>query len=205
MLVIFLPSHKAPGIHREILCRNPFVLMGCHRYRLQQVDLIYAHIQIVCSQAMLVCVSHPFDCLSLDCSCQEESARCLPVRLKYPVWRVHGSRREPDRVAYWADVVCRQLIRAEVCSVDSEAQDFQGALEQTRMGGMDVCRIRASGQRVVRTPAQAKGGDEPVCVIALQVEGSGCVSQNGRLAVLKPGGDALQQLAALRVALRWCV
>lgn len=96
-----------------------------------------------------------------------------------------------DRVAYWADVVCRQLIRAEVCSVDSEAQDFQGALEQTRMGGMDVCRIRASGQRVVRTPAQAKSGDEPVCVIALQVEGSGCVSQNGRLAALKPGDVTL--------------
>jgi len=96
-----------------------------------------------------------------------------------------------DRVAYWADVVCRQLIRAEVCSVDSDAQGFQGILERTRMGGMDVCRIRASGQRVVRTPAQAKGGDEPVCVIALQVEGSGCVSQNGRLAVLKPGDVTL--------------
>lgn len=99
--------------------------------------------------------------------------------------------RMPDRIAFWADVVCRQLIRAEVSSLGIGRSGFEGHLEQVHVAGMDVCRIQATGQRVLRTSVQANGGDPPMCVIALQVEGHGRISQNGRTACLAPGDAAL--------------
>ncbi len=99
--------------------------------------------------------------------------------------------RRQDRIAFWVDVVCRQLIRAEVSSVCSGLGGFEGRLEQVHVGGMEVCRIQASGQRVLRTSAQANAGDPPMCVIALQVEGCGRILQNGRMACLVPGDVAL--------------
>ncbi|KAB2968559.1 helix-turn-helix domain-containing protein [Zoogloea sp.] len=99
--------------------------------------------------------------------------------------------RMQDRVAFWADVVCRQLIRAEVSSLGSGRSGFEGHLEQVHAGRMDVCLIQATGQRVLRTSAQANAGDPPMCVIALQVEGHGRITQNGRTACLAPGDTAL--------------
>lgn len=99
--------------------------------------------------------------------------------------------RTQDRLAYWADVVCQQLIRAQVSSLGPGPRGFAGRLEEVGLGEMAVCRIQASGQRVLRTPAQANAGDPPVCVITLQVEGQGRIVQNGRTACLAPGDAAL--------------
>lgn len=101
------------------------------------------------------------------------------------------SVRVRERIAYWADVVCRQLIRAQVSSLGTVLHGFEGHLEQLRRGEMEVCRIQASGQRVLRTAAQANAGDPPVCVVTLQIEGQGRIIQNGRTACLAPGDVAL--------------
>lgn len=99
--------------------------------------------------------------------------------------------RSRERTAFWTDVVCKQLIQADVSSIDARSDAFNGCLEMVRAGGMDVCRIRASGQKVIRTPSQSRATEHPLCVVAVQVEGRGAVTQRGRTAWLKSGDVAV--------------
>jgi AraC-like DNA-binding protein len=100
---------------------------------------------------------------------------------------------ERDRLAFWADVVCSQLIRAEVDPLGQggRGDGFHGTLARVHTAGMDICSIRAAGQKVVRTPRLLRALDEPMCVVALQVAGVGRISQNDRTAVLQPGDMTL--------------
>lgn len=98
---------------------------------------------------------------------------------------------ERDRLGFWADIVCSQLIRAEIRTSRAGRRGFYGSLDLVRAGGMDVCHISAAAQQVVRTPALLQRVEDPMCVIALQVTGEARISQNGRCAVLQPGDMTL--------------
>ena len=53
---------------------------------------------------------------------------------------------ERDRLGFWADIVCSQLIRAEIRTSRAGRRGFYGSLDLVRAGGMDVCHISAAAQ-----------------------------------------------------------
>lgn len=114
---------------------------------------------------------------------------CSPVRVSTE------TQAARDRRVFWADVVCSQLIRADVQTFGSSrsaaAQPFAGQLDRLDLSGADVCRIQAHAQQVRRTPAQAQSAEEEKLVVVQQSQGQGRLSQAGRTAELHPGDMAV--------------
>lgn len=97
-----------------------------------------------------------------------------------------------QRLAFWTDVVCARLVRAE-CAGASAAAPFQGRITQwaTPDGRASVSRVQSQAQRVRRHTHHIAGDGEPQVLVNIQRHGVGRVVQDGREAVLQPGDLAV--------------
>jgi DNA-binding CsgD family transcriptional regulator/PAS domain-containing protein len=107
-------------------------------------------------------------------------------------WRLASTDNVPvhDRAAFWSDVVCAHLVGAQ-CDPEVPVNGFQGHVQQSGVAGFSISHVRASGQRVVRTPAFLANADVDQFIVVIQRGGTGRMRQDGREVVLAPGDIAL--------------
>ncbi len=95
-----------------------------------------------------------------------------------------------QRLAYWADMVCAHLVKAQ-CDVPGSPRDFHGRILQHELGPLSLSLIHASAQTVVRTPQLVARTAEEQILINIQRTGRSVVRQGGREALLNPGDAAI--------------
>ncbi len=100
------------------------------------------------------------------------------------------SHRERDKVAFWADMVCRHFVPAECQSVASP-EHFHGAMALRQVGRVNVAQIVAGGQRVARTSRLMARDSDAYFLVTIQDFGHSGMAQQGRQARLKPGDMAV--------------
>jgi DNA-binding CsgD family transcriptional regulator len=94
------------------------------------------------------------------------------------------------RLAYWSDLVCAHLVKAQ-CDAPDGPEAFHGHILQHELGPMSLSRIQGSAQTVVRTPRLVAQTTEEQILINIQRTGCSVVRQGGREAVLQPGDAAI--------------
>lgn len=99
-----------------------------------------------------------------------------------------------QRLSYWADWVCTELIRAQVRTVGKNP-GFEGRIERAALPALDVCRVQSTAQSVARTAAMAADTPQEHILVNVQRHGIGYVSQDGKTAKLLPGDLALYSSA----------
>jgi AraC-like DNA-binding protein len=94
-----------------------------------------------------------------------------------------------DGFEYWRDVVSSTFVPLE-CR--TEVDDvFRGDLANVCLGDASLTRISAAPHQVQRTRRTIGRNDPGLLKVALQMRGTGRISQDGREAVLSPGDLAL--------------
>jgi AraC-like DNA-binding protein len=93
------------------------------------------------------------------------------------------------RVGAWRDHLKRVCGEFHVQAANE--QSFSGALDLTRIGGLECATIAASPMRVVRDRGATESREDPVWFYILQVEGRAVMRQGGAEAVLEPGDATL--------------
>lgn len=91
-----------------------------------------------------------------------------------------------ERQAFWADLVCAHLVQAQ-CSLMGEPGRFRGHIVQRALPEMSISNVRASAQRVIRTPEFISRAGDELLMVVIQREGRGAVRQGGREAQLSCG------------------
>lgn len=99
-----------------------------------------------------------------------------------------------NRLAYWADWVCAELIQAQIRTARSDGS-FTGSIERAQLPELDVCRVRSTAQSVARTPVMAAGAAQEHILVNLQRQGVSYLSQDGKTAKLRPGDMAIYSSA----------
>lgn len=94
--------------------------------------------------------------------------------------------RAADRPAYWADVVCAQLIEAD-CDVGMHNLAFAGHLDQERFGRVAVSHVASGAQRVRRERRHIARSNQEQLLLCLQRTGCAHVRQGGHASRLLPG------------------
>lgn len=94
-----------------------------------------------------------------------------------------------ERAAFWREVVCRTFVELE-CSPLGPAP-LEGSIEDICAGERHLCDVRATAQQVVRARAQIARSRSAYVVVCFQRSGSCIVAQDGREALLEPGGLAV--------------
>ena len=100
------------------------------------------------------------------------------------------SHRPRDKVAFWADMVCRNFVPAECQSVASP-EHFYGAMALRQVGRVNVAQIIAGSQRVARTSGLVARDSDAYFLVTIQDAGHSGMAQQGRQARLKPGDMAV--------------
>lgn len=100
------------------------------------------------------------------------------------------SHRDRDKVAFWADLVCRHFVSAECHSV-AAPESFHGAMALRQVGRVNVAQIVAGGLRVVRTAGMMARASKECFLVGIQNAGHSELAQGGRLARLNPGDMAV--------------
>lgn len=91
-----------------------------------------------------------------------------------------------NRVAFWVDVVCRTLVSLH-CEPKSD-QDFFGEIDYDELGPLKLVNVRSVAQHVNRTTGSAGGCPTSFFHVNVMRAGRGLMSQDGREAMLTPGG-----------------
>jgi AraC-like DNA-binding protein len=101
-----------------------------------------------------------------------------------------GTVSEPDRLAYWTDLVCNTYVQLACDTPDGDGT-IDGEIVSDEMSTLHLSRVTATAQTVRRTPALIARASEDHFMVNVQTRGRGVVSQDGRDAVLTPGDFAL--------------
>ena len=98
--------------------------------------------------------------------------------------------RLPDRVAFWADLVCAHLVQVE-CNSVVDPTHFFGSVTKMSLPQIEIARIRAGGQIVRRTSGLLREAERGVVLINIQRSGCSRLRQSGRDALLNVGDLAI--------------
>lgn len=101
-----------------------------------------------------------------------------------------SSVRPSDKLAYWADLVCRSYVQLD-CEPGPGQELIEGEIRAGALASLRLSRVTASAQTVTRTPARIAGASEDFFLVSIQAAGTGTVLQDGRAARLSPGDFAL--------------
>jgi DNA-binding CsgD family transcriptional regulator len=96
------------------------------------------------------------------------------------------SVRPGEGHAFWADLVCAHLVKAECIDVPDPSR-FEGHIVQRRAGDVGVSHLRSHAQRVRRSPRQAAQADAEHVLVNIQRQGRSVLRQDGRETLLLPG------------------
>lgn len=94
-----------------------------------------------------------------------------------------------DRFAYWREAVCNSYVQLD-CATDAPHR-FQGRIDLKRREYLSSSLVTGSNQTVSRGQNQVSRTGEESFLVSLQLEKTGFIEQNGRLARLEPGDFAL--------------
>lgn len=92
-----------------------------------------------------------------------------------------------DRLEYWRTTLCEAFVPLEPRPAGDTGRPIDGTLRCGELGIVQVCEVSGSSQTVHRGPAQIRRGDPEYLKVAVQLDGRGVLSQDGREAVLEPG------------------
>lgn len=98
--------------------------------------------------------------------------------------------KERERISYWKEAVCGTYVQLE-CNVLEDEQFFFGDIEACQLGVLGLSRIKATAQRVFRTPPKIYQSSEDYFLVNIQIAGRGLLMQDGKVADLRPGDFAL--------------
>ncbi|WP_290873948.1 transcriptional regulator FeaR [Aquabacterium sp.] len=98
-----------------------------------------------------------------------------------------------DRVAYWVDTICSTYVQLE-CEPLTQGP-FAGHVVKHALPGLELSQVRASPQRVYRSPRGIARSGERCFIVSVQVKGRGLIAQDGREALLEPGDFAIYDSA----------
>lgn len=93
------------------------------------------------------------------------------------------------KLDYWRDIVCDTFVELE-CRT-AEESGFYGSIETDALGAIRFTRVSSTTQHVARTRARIARSDQAYFFLSLQLHGSGCHKQDGRVAHLGPGDFAM--------------
>jgi AraC-like DNA-binding protein len=96
---------------------------------------------------------------------------------------------EPERFAYWREVVCSAFVTLRPERRDREP--FAGSVRSARLGPLGVATVASGPQRVLRTEREIGTTPEAAHYLMLQLRGRAAIRQDGREAVLRVGELAL--------------
>lgn len=94
------------------------------------------------------------------------------------------------RVSYWRDAICDVFVELDREAVRSSGE-FYGTIVNRPIAELQFSDVLSSGQRVVRSKSRIARSHNDYFMISVQREGTGIVSQDGRVARLNPGDFAL--------------
>lgn len=94
------------------------------------------------------------------------------------------------RVSYWRDAICDIFVELD-CEAIRAAGEFHGKIVNRPIADLQFSDVLSSGQRVVRSRSRIARSHNDYFLISVQTQGSGMVSQDGRVAKLCPGDFAL--------------
>jgi len=89
-----------------------------------------------------------------------------------------------ESVAYWREVVCATFVQVYT---DPTSPDFQGSIRHARVGPLRLSTLASTPQLVRRTARQIDSTHEPQLLANIQLNGTGTIRQDGRVALLAPG------------------
>jgi AraC-like DNA-binding protein len=101
-----------------------------------------------------------------------------------------GDQAPADRLEYWRSVLCDTFLPLEAVPAGNSGGPIDGTLRFGELGVLKVCEVTGNSQVVQRLPAQIRRADPEYLKVAVQLGGSGVLSQSGREAVLHPGDFA---------------
>lgn len=93
-----------------------------------------------------------------------------------------------ERVAFWSDFVCRNLLVA-ACDV-GQRDGFDGRLDLLAIGEVKVATAYSSELQLKRTGSDLARAQDDQMVLMLQQSGSMHIEQSGQTVVLQPGNAA---------------
>ena len=96
---------------------------------------------------------------------------------------------EKERLEYWIDMICDEFVQLD-CSTDQKT-DFRGEIRGCELDKIRVSEVDATRQHVTRSKKQIAKSTEREFLLSLQLEDTGIVNQDGRIAELHPGDFAL--------------
>ncbi|MFO1428412.1 MAG: helix-turn-helix domain-containing protein [Steroidobacteraceae bacterium] len=99
-----------------------------------------------------------------------------------------------DRLAYWMDFVCAQLMRLDCQTLaDSPQNPFFGEMTWREMARLSAVRmrVRVDGAEIRRTPAHVACCQNEQYMLIVQESGQCRVRQHGREALLRPGDGVI--------------
>ena len=98
-----------------------------------------------------------------------------------------GAVRPRERFDYWRDVICQVFVPLRAEPIGTPVEAFAGAVDVAQLHELQIVRVTAGGQRVLRRPVD----DRDDLLVSIQLEGRGQVAQDGHEARLAHGGLAL--------------
>lgn len=102
-----------------------------------------------------------------------------------PVTLSTGSVRPGEAFAFWQDLICDTFV--QLSATPTTDGPFRGRVTHSVAGDLELTTVRASGQRVRRTPRLIARSSEEYVLASIQLAGRGVVTQDGREARLVPG------------------
>lgn len=100
---------------------------------------------------------------------------------------VHSTEEasENERLDYWIDLICDEFVQLD-CSID-EHSNFKGRLCGWDLDDIRVSEVSGDPQHVTRSKKQIAKAKEREFLLSLQIDYTGILSQDGRVAQLHPG------------------
>jgi AraC-like DNA-binding protein len=105
-----------------------------------------------------------------------------------PVTVTTDSVRPGEEFAFWQDLICETFV--QLSAAPTTEAPFRGRIAHRVVGDVALTTVRASGQRVCRTPRLIARSSEEYVLASIQLAGQGTVAQDGREARLAPGAMA---------------
>ena len=100
---------------------------------------------------------------------------------------------DKERLEYWIDLICDEFVHLD-CSTDKNSS-FNGRLCGWDLDDIRVSEVSGDPQHVTRSKKQIAKSTEREFLLSLQMEYTGIISQDGRIAQLHPGDFVLYDSA----------
>ena len=111
---------------------------------------------------------------------------------KGPIYSTEDAT-DKERLEYWIDLICDEFVQLD-CSTDKNSS-FNGRLCGWDMDDVRVSEVSGDPQHVTRSKKQIAKSTEREFLLSLQMEYTGIISQDGRIAQLHPGDFVLYDSA----------